>query len=104
MSYESASNLSDKCNNAKGRYQGYYSSEIRMLRNNFSGWTDDVGTEADKSLKLVSDNWYSAVTDGFGNAYNGAQSIKAAYSKLKSVKQRAERAISQINSAAAGIK
>ena len=104
MSYESASNLADRCNNAKGRYQSYYSGDVNILKNNFSSWNDDVGAEADKSLKSVSDTWYSAVTDGFGNAYNGAQTVKSAYAKLKSVKQKVERAVNQINSATAGIK
>lgn len=97
MSYESTLELIDISNNARERYLSYYSNAVVMLKNNFSGWHDDVGTEAYSSLKNVSNCWYDAVKGGFGCVCDGAKTIKSAYIELKSVKQEVEHAVSAIN-------
>ena len=104
MSYESTLELIDRCNNGRERYLSYYSNAVGMLKNNFSGWHDDVGIEAYNSLKNVSDCWYDAVKGGFGCVYDSAKAIKSAYLELKSVKQEVERAVTSINMAEARIK
>lgn len=103
MSYESALNLIDKCSSGKNRYLAYYSSEVAMLKNNFSGWHDDVGTEASKSLTAIGSLWSNSVSDGFGCAQEGATAVKSAYSTLKSVRQKTEHAIKAIDKAMAEI-
>ena len=100
MSLENAKRIAEEARHVLERYARFTSETINQLANGIqSNWNDDVGSCAFRSLKFVSNNWDSAVSDGVGGVSSALQTIQKIYSEISALGGEVEAAAHSAESA-----